>query len=268
MPTKLSVRQAEDGADDVPLAERIHGEPLLVRLLEGGHRTLLRRKQAKGKQISVDPDGDPEWIQRLVDRGFHHHVDFAPSVCSVEAVRHWIVRFAMEVAEQSTLLQTAKLWRKNIRNSGERLVEAALILTDELAEHGPKNPPAKPAGPASTEEAKQYLRSVRDWLDGQNNVAHPTQESLMHASSTPQHEAAPSIGREYRYLERPDGEVLTPSAIANNPELNITGSTLSKNFGQGKPLTKRILAGKAYAYSYKEVAALRHSMTSRDESRH
>lgn len=119
----------------------------------------------------------------------------------------------------------------------------------------------------------QNLKLVVKWCDAQEQVgtaaprpvAAGANSSLVEGDG---HAGAAEVPAEFRYLEKPDGEVLTPMAIASNPELAISGSTLSKNFGEGKPLTKRIPLGKGYAYSYKEVAALRHSMTSRDESRH
>jgi hypothetical protein len=71
-------------------------------------------------------------------------------------------------------------------------------------------------------------------------------------------EDAPAAFREGG---NPDGEVLTAPYLARTPEWDLRGSYITNHYGAGKPLTTYIKVGRARAYLFKEVAALRFSKT-------
>jgi hypothetical protein len=63
----------------------------------------------------------------------------------------------------------------------------------------------------------------------------------------------------YRDGGKPDGPVLSGPYLRgeSESEWNLLGPYLSKNYGKGKTLTTHIKVGRAKAYLFKEVAALR-----------
>jgi hypothetical protein len=61
----------------------------------------------------------------------------------------------------------------------------------------------------------------------------------------------------YRDGGKPGGPVLTGPYLRGEAEWDLLGPYLSKNYGKGKTLTTHIRVGRAKAYLFKEVAALR-----------
>ena len=69
------------------------------------------------------------------------------------------------------------------------------------------------------------------------------------------------ISAEFRELGRADGELLRSNYLAESRDWVLTSDTLSKNFGPGKLLTKRIKQGRTFVYLYSECLALRDKRT-------
>jgi len=68
-----------------------------------------------------------------------------------------------------------------------------------------------------------------------------------------------SIPPEYRENEKKNGEPLTAPYLESNPQWDLPSHYLSRHYSADgtKRLTKRIKVGRAYAYMFEEVAALR-----------
>jgi hypothetical protein len=137
---------------------------------------------------------------------------------------------------------------RNLRGAVQTMPEAPVP---------PEDRPVRYLDPiAVANELKRY----RDWARAANcpqpepGGGGQTAEQLPLDGAKFSEEDAPAAFREGG---RPTGRVLTATYLKDATEWNLPGPYLSRNYGQGKTLTKHIKVGRARAYLFKEVAALR-----------
>ncbi len=68
---------------------------------------------------------------------------------------------------------------------------------------------------------------------------------------------------QFKRDEDPNGDLLTAKYIVNWSDLELTNTDLSRYFGPGKPLTRRVRVGKGWVYLYRELKALSKAKTAR-----
>jgi hypothetical protein len=108
------------------------------------------------------------------------------------------------------------------------------------------------------------LKRYRDWAraagrpETEAGGGGQTAEQLPPEGTKFSEEDAPAPFREGG---RPTGRVLTATYLRDTTDWDLPGPYLSRNYGQGKTLTTHIKVGRAKAYLFKEVAALRNIKT-------
>lgn len=76
-----------------------------------------------------------------------------------------------------------------------------------------------------------------------------------------------SVPAEFREGGKIEGKILTTPYLKSETEWDLKGPYLTKNYGEGKPLTTHIKFKRMKAYLFKELSALRRIKTDKQSAR-
>ena len=103
--------------------------------------------------------------------------------------------------------------------------------------------------------AAHYMEPARLWCDLIQNEFTVLRRRLRDELAPKVVDDFQNVPPEYRDGECREGEPLTAEYVGKAEKFNLSGSQLTKHFGEGMKLTDRIKVGRKYIYRFKEIAA-------------